>query len=152
MGVLQNREKLHLAEWNRGDWERDRIFLQFGDFVIWVCGKIYYCDFGFAPWIFCFFCLVVAHLSLSLSLSLSLCENANWVKTNPNPKNPAYPPPYLNPQPPPLQTYPLSNLRSAITTTSANHNHHLSNKTQIQKNPTNPPWHHHISTHNHHLP
>ena len=45
-----------------------------------------------------------------------------------------------------------SSSSSAITTTSANHNHHLSNKTQIQKNPTNPPRHHHILTHNHHWP
>ena len=32
------------------------------------------------------------------------------------------------------------------------YNHHLSNKTQIQKNPTNPPRHHHILTHNHRNP
>ena len=47
---------------------------------------------------------------------------------------------------------PVQSSSSSITTTSANHNHHLSNKTQIQKNPTNPPRHHHILTHNHHWP
>ena len=41
---------------------------------------------------------------------------------------------------------------SSITTTSTNHNHHLNNKTQIQKNPTNPPRHHHILAHNHRNP
>ena len=41
---------------------------------------------------------------------------------------------------------------SSITTTSTNHNHHLNNKTQIQKNPTNPPRHHHILAHNHQNP